>query len=473
MPNSFLGENFLLDSHPALILYHEYAAGMPIFDYHSHLPVEQITTDRRFENITQLWLYGDHYKWRAMRACGVGEELVSGKPIPADDYERFEAWAEVVPQTIGNPLYHWTHMELKRYFGITKPLSKKTAREIYDTCSQILETPEMSARSIIRKSNVKVLCTTDDPVDDLTGHLQMRKENWGTRVFPTWRPDRAFHAGDARNFNIWVDDLQRSAHTDIRTYDDFVSALQERHDHFHDAGCRLSDYGLERPYVFDFTERALTAAFARVRAGKDLVGDELEIYRSGILHRLLCMDAESDWTQQLHFAARRNNNSRKFISLGPDSGYDSIGDFEIGEGLVRLLDRLEYGGKLGRTIIYTLNPRDNDMIASVIEAFMDGKTPGKIQFGSAWWFNDHKAGIERQLETLASIALLSRFIGMLTDSRSFLSYPRHEYFRRILCNLLGRWIERGELPEDYEFLGNVVQDICYRNAVNYFRLTLD
>jgi glucuronate isomerase len=468
----FMDSDFLLDSEPAVRLYHDFAADMPIYDYHSHLPADQIAEDSRFENITQIWLYGDHYKWRAMRACGVGESLVSGRPERGGDYERFEAWTKVVPQTICNPLYHWSHMELRRYFGIEKLLSPKTAREIYDACAEKLKSPDMSVRSIIRRSDVRVICTTDDPTDKLTAHEKMGKESWGVKVYPTWRPDKALSAGDAKLFNQWVDKLESASDTSIANYGDFLLALRKRHDCFHKVGCRLSDYGIERPYSMDCAEREAAEAFAKARGGTPLEGGELEKYRSGVLFALLSMDAESDWTQQLHLAARRDNSSHNFAVMGPDTGYDSIGNFPVGADLVRLFDRLEAEGRLARTIVYTLNPADNDMLASIAGSFMDGRTPGKTQFGAAWWFNDQKNGMERHMESLAGIGLLSRFVGMLTDSRSFLSYPRHEYFRRILCNFLGGRMERGELPGDFSLVGGVVRDICYNNAARYFRLQL-
>jgi len=468
----FMNSDFLLESEPAKRLYHDFAADMPIFDYHSHLPIDQIVEDSRFENITQLWLYGDHYKWRAMRACGIDESLVSGKPTAAGDYERFKAWAKVVPQTIGNPLYHWSHLELRRYFGVDTLISPQTSREIYDACAEKLKEPDMCVRSIIRESNVKVVCTTDDPTDDLTGHAKLAGESWGVNVYPTWRPDKALFAENAERFNAWTDKLEAASGICIANLGDFRRALAARHEHFHKTGCRLSDYGIERPYAADYTEREAADAFAKVRGGTSLEGDELDKYRSCVLFELLSMDATSGWTQQLHFAARRNNSSRSFAIMGPDTGYDSIGDFPLGANLVRLLDHLEEEDRLTRTVVYTLNPTDNDMLASVIGSFMDGRTPGKMQFGTAWWFNDQKNGMERQMESLAGIGLISRFVGMLTDSRSFLSYPRHEYFRRILCNMLGGQMERGELPGDFDLVGGVVRDICFNNAAAYFGLKL-
>lgn len=464
-----MDDDFLLPCLAAQRLYHDYARDMPIFDYHSHLPIQQIVDDARFNNLTQVWLYGDHYKWRAMRACGIPEHLCSGIPEAGDDYDRFAAWASVVPQTLGNPLYHWSHLELRRYFGLTQLLSPATAREIYDAGADMLAKPEFSVRSIIRRSQVKVICTTDDPVDDLALHAKLTQEDWGARVYPAWRPDRALAANDPTLFNTWVSRLEGITDGKITRYRDLVDALWARHQFFHTTGCRLSDYGIERPYAAPYTDVQVETAFRKARGGEPLSGDDLERYRSAILFDLLKMDADQGWTQQLHFGAKRNNNTRAFKLRGPDTGYDSIGDFPIGETLVALLDRLESAGKLARTIIYVLNPRDNDMIASIIGSYQGGE-PGKMQFGTAWWHNDHKEGMQRQMSALASIGLLARFVGMLTDSRSFLSYPRHEYFRRLLCAKLGTEMEQGELPMDFALLGNMVQDICYRNAERYFSL---
>jgi glucuronate isomerase len=469
---AFMDDNFLLPNPASEKLYHEYAEHMPIIDYHSHLPVKQVENDSRFENITQLWLYGDHYKWRAMRTCGISEEMVSGIPNAAGDYERFEAWASVVPQTIGNPLYHWSHLELRRYFGVDDLLSPATARKIYDLCSEELKRPEFSVRSIIKRSNVLIICTTDDPTDDLASHEALAGEKWGVRVYPAWRPDKALAADDAGAFNAWLSKLESASGSSVTGYDGLLEALAARHEFFHSRGCRLSDYGIERPYAAPYSVAAVAAAFKKVRAGQPLAGDELEQYRSSLLYELLKMDASSGWTQQIHFGAKRNTNSRAFKLRGPDTGYDSIGQFPILDGLVALLDRLESEDSLARTIIYILNPSDNDMIASAAGSFMDGRTPGKIQFGTAWWHNDHKDGMNRHLSALSSIGILSRFVGMLTDSRSFMSYPRHEYFRRILCAKLGSEMESGELPGDFELVGGVVRDICFNNAVNYFGMEL-
>jgi glucuronate isomerase len=468
MQHPFITDNFLLNSPSAERLYHDYARDMPICDYHSHLPVKQILDDAGFDNLTQVWLYGDHYKWRAMRACGFPESLVSGVPDKADDYARFEAWAATVPQALGNPLFHWTHLELKRFFGIDAILSPATAREIYDECARKLKTPEFTARSLIKRSNVASLCTTDDPNDDLLGHSALAAKDWGVSVFPAWRPDPALAADNHDTFNQWVENLEVSANRTIRSYEDFRAALWDRHQFFHRHGCRLSDYGIERPYAAPYTPDQIEAAFVKARSGFSLEGLELERYRSAVLYDLLCMDAEQDWTQQLHFGAKRNNNSRMFALQGPNTGYDCMGEFPVCDALVALLDRLDRAGKLTRTIIYVLNPRDDDMIASIIGSFQDGTTPGKMQFGTAWWHNDHKTGMLKQMNALANMGLLSRFVGMVTDSRSFLSYPRHEYFRRLLCRKLGVEMDAGEIPMDFDLVGNMVRDICYTNAVNYF-----
>jgi len=469
---AFMDENFLLPNKSAETLYHEYAEGMPIFDYHSHLPVGQVLRDKQFNNITQVWLYGDHYKWRAMRACGVSEEFVSGIPYAAGDFERFQAWANVLPQTVGNPVYHWSHLELKRYFGIEKLISSDTAREIYDVCSELLVKPDFSVRSIIERSNVSLICTTDDPVDGLEQHMALAGEDWNVAVYPAWRPDRALAANDEAALNGWIEKLEAACGKSISTYDEFLSALWQRHQFFNDCGCRLSDYGIEKPYAAPYTQEQVEAAFKKVRGGTPLEGEDLERYRSSLLYELLKMDAEQDWTQQLHFAAKRNNSSRSFRLRGPDTGYDCIGQFPLVDDIVALFDRLESEGKLARTIIYSLNPNDNDAIASVIGSYMDGKTPGKMQLGTAWWHNDHKDGMMRQMSALANIGLLSRFVGMLTDSRSFLSYPRHEYFRRLLCAKLGAEMEAGELPRDFGHIGGIVRDICFNNAAKYFEMPL-
>jgi glucuronate isomerase len=463
----FLSENFLLQTETAQTLYHEFARDMPILDYHCHLPVEDIASDRNFDNLTQIWLNGDHYKWRAMRANGIAERFITGD---ATDYEKFETWAATVPKTIRNPLYLWTHLELKRCFGISdKVLNPDTAREIYDTCTEMLQTEEFRARNILRQMNVKLLCTTDDPVDDLSHHLELgRDQSFEIKVLPAFRPDKAMAVETPEAFNQWVNQLADAADVHIDDYESFLEAILKRHDFFHQRGCRLSDHGLEHFYTEAFSGKDIARIFINVRNGQTLAQREVLQFKSAILLELAKMDADKNWVQQYHFSALRNVNTRAMKVLGPDTGYDTMGDAEIAGPLAKFLDILDREYKLAKTIFYNLNPGDNDLVAAMIGNFQDGTVPGKMQIGSAWWFNDQKHGIERQLDALSNSGLLSRFVGMLTDSRSFLSYPRHEYFRRILCNLLGNDVENGELPGDMELIGNMVKDICYNNAVNYF-----
>lgn len=467
MAKQFLDKDFLLESMPACTLYHEYAAPMPIFDYHCHIPPSDILNDRQFDNLTEIWLGGDHYKWRVMRACGVDERFITGD-APAE--EKFEAWARVVPRIVRNPLYQWTHLELQRVFGVDELLTPETAREIYSHCTALLGKKEFSARSIIRKFRVEALCTTDDPSSTLEEHRKIRDSGFETIVAPAFRPDRALEGHLPERFNPWLDRLAELAEVKIDSFGRFIECLWKRHQFFHDNGCRLSDYGIETCYASDWNSEEVEGSFSLLRRGRALSGEALLRYRSAVLYELLSMDASQGWTQQLHLGAMRNNNSRMLARLGPDTGYDAMGDFEQGRNLSRLLDRLERTGKLGKTIVYSLNPRDNDMIPSILGCFQDGTVPGKMQMGSAWWFTDTKDGMTRQIEALSAVGVLSRFVGMLTDSRSLLSYPRHEYFRRILCNIIGGDVERGELPEDYSLLGGMVRDICYNNAKEYFDL---
>jgi glucuronate isomerase len=464
---AFLAEDFLLQTQTAQTLYHRYAEGMPIYDYHCHLPVHDIAENKKFENLTQIWLHGDHYKWRAMRASGVNEKFITGN---GSDFEKFQAWAATVPKTLYNPLYHWTHLELKRYFGIEgKLLDANTAKEIYDTCSEMLQSDAFSTQRILQKMNVRTVCTTDDPADSLKYHQQLKEnQNFPVHVLPAFRPDNTMALESTERFNDWVDQLAAAADTEIINYETYMEALHQRHDFFHKTGCRLSDHGIEQPYAHDYTETQIRRIFGKIRSGKTLEKTEIRQFKSAMLTELAIMDDEKGWVQQFHLGALRNTNTRAMRQLGPDSGYDTIGDFEIARPLVRFLDRLENQGKLTKTILYVVNPRDNELIAAMIGNFQDGSIPGKIQFGSAWWFNDQKDGMEHQIKALANMGLLSRFVGMLTDSRSFLSYPRHEYFRRVLCNLLGKDMENGELPDDLELIGRMIEDICYNNAVSYF-----
>jgi glucuronate isomerase len=463
----FLTEDFLLQTQTARALYHDFAENMPIFDYHCHLPVEEIAADRTFENLTDIWLRGDHYKWRAMRANGIAERLITGD---ASDFEKFQAWAATVPKTLRNPLYHWTHLELKRYFGVSgKLLNPETAEEIYTGCSARLREGDFSTRRILERMNVKVVCTTDDPTDTLEHHLRLKADRtFPVKVLPAFRPDKALGVESPKDFNKWVDRLEASAGLAIKSFDSFLEAIRRRHDFFHQAGCRLSDHGIEHPFAVDYTAKDVNNAFEKARQGKKPTPAEALKYKSAVMLELARMDAEKGWTQQFHFGALRNINSKAMATLGPDTGYDTIGDFEMARALARFLDGLEREGRLAKTILYVMNSRDNEVVATAIGCFQDGSLPGKMQLGSAWWFNDQKDGIERQINTLSNMGLLSRFVGMLTDSRSFLSYPRHEYFRRVLCNLLGNDVENGELPDDMELLGGMVKDICFRNASAYF-----
>lgn len=468
----FLSEDFLLRTQTARTLYHDFAEKMPIFDYHCHLPVSEIAADKNFENLTQIWLKGDHYKWRAMRANGVEERLITGQ---GSDFEKFRAWAATVPKTLLNPLFHWTHLELKRCFGISgKLLGPETAQEIYDTCSEMLQSASFSSRSILQRMNVKAVCTTDDPVDELKEHLHLKEEwTFPVKVRPAFRPDKALGVESLKDFNHWVDQLEAAADLPIANYDSFLEAIQKRHDFFHQVGCRISDHGLEQPYAEDYTLKDIHRIFDKARQGERLRRPEILKYKSAVLLELAKMDAQKGWTQQFHLGALRNTNSRAMSTLGPDTGYDTIGDFEMAASLAKFLDALDQENKLAKTILYVINPRDNELIASMINNFQDGSVPGKMQFGPAWWFNDQKDGIERQIKALANLGLLSLFVGMITDSRSFLSYPRHEYFRRVLCNLLGNDVERGELPNDMALIGNMVKDICFDNAVRYFGIDVE
>ncbi len=462
---NFLDENFLLHSEAARRLYHEYAKEMPVIDYHCHLPPNLIAADHQFENLTQAWLYGDHYKWRAMRTNGVDESYCTGD---RPDWEKFQKWAETVPYTLRNPLYHWTHLELQRYFGVSETVNGHTAKKIYDTCSAQLKTKEFSVRNLLRKMNVRAICTTDDPVDTLEFHAQLKQEGFEIPILPAFRPDNAMNVDDPAKFNGYIKKLETVSNVAISNFNDYLFALENRHDFFASMGCTVSDHGLEEIYVEEFTGWEVEAIFNKVRAGKELNDTERRKFKSAMLVHFAEWDWAKGWVQQFHLGALRNNNSRMLQKLGPDTGWDSIGDFSQGRALGRFLDRLDKEDKLARTIIYNLNPADNELVASMAGNFNDGSVAGKIQFGSAWWFLDQKDGMIRQINALSNMGLLSRFVGMLTDSRSFLSYPRHEYFRRLLCNLFGEEITNGELPNDLEWIGKVVRDICYYNARQYF-----
>ncbi len=461
----FLSKNFLLETEPAQKLYHDYAEEMPIIDYHCHLPVEQIANDINFENLTQAWLYGDHYKWRAMRANGVDESYCTGDK---SDWEKFEKWAETVPYTLRNPLYQWTHLELKRYFDEDETLNPSTAKKIYDKCSKKLRTKEYSVRNLLRKMNVKVVCTTDDPTDSLEYHQKIKEDGFEIKILPAFRPDKAMSVDDSAEFKAYVNKLATVSGIDISTFDSYLDALKQRHDFFAANGCSVSDHGLEYFYAEDYSNEEINFIFDRIYAGSELTYGEKLKFKSAILYVLAMWDHEKGWVQQYHIGAFRNNNIRAKMTIGPDTGWDSIGDFPQGDSMVKFLARLDLNNELAKTIIYNLNPSDNELVATMMGNFNDGTIPGKMQFGSAWWFLDQKDGMTKQINTLSNMGLLSRFVGMLTDSRSFLSYPRHEYFRRILCNLFGEEIEKGELPDEIKWTGKIIQDICFNNAKKYF-----
>jgi glucuronate isomerase len=462
---TFLEDNFLLQNKTAEILYHDYAKDLPIIDYHCHLPPDEIAEDKKFANLTKIWLDGDHYKWRAMRANGINENFITGA---ASDKEKFLKWAETVPYTMRNPLYHWTHLELRRYFGVNEILNPDTADTVYEKITEMLGTDSYSVRNLMLKMNVEVVCTTDDPIDSLEHHRKISDDNFAVKVLPTWRPDKAMAVENPKAYNEYLDKLAVVSGIDIKTYKDLLYALKVRQDYFESLGCRISDHGIETIYAEDFTEQEIESAFTSIRRGISMSPLEILKFKSALLIRFAEMDHEKGWTQQFHIGALRNNNTRKFKELGPDKGYDSIGDFEVGKAMSKFLDTLERKSQLTKTILYNLNPRDNELLATMAGNFNDGIIPGKIQFGSGWWFLDQKDGMEKQMNALSSLGLLSRFVGMLTDSRSFLSYPRHEYFRRILCNLYGQDVENGELPNDIPWIGKTVQNICYFNARDYF-----
>ncbi|MBK0379397.1 glucuronate isomerase [Mucilaginibacter segetis] len=463
--NTFLNDDFLLHTPTAKRLYHDYAAKMPIIDYHCHLPPNEIADDINFENLTAVWLNGDHYKWRAMRANGVNESYITGGK---SDKEKFDQWAATVPYTLRNPLYHWTHLELQRYFNIHDRLSAATASDIYAHCNTMLQQKQNSVRGLITARNVETICTTDDPLDNLEHHQKIKKDGFGTKVLPAFRPDKAMQADDVIALNTYIQRLEEISDSTISRFEEYLSALKKRHNYFAANGCCVSDHGLEHMYAEDYTDIEINAIFSKIRSEQMLSSMEIAKFKSAMLYTFAVWDHEKGWVQQYHIGALRNNSSRGLRQAGPDTGRDSIGDFLQGISLSRFLDKLDKEDRLTKTIIYNLNPSDNELIATMAGNFNDGSIAGKIQFGSAWWFLDQKDGMTKQLNTLSNMGLLSRLVGMLTDSRSFLSFPRHEYFRRILCNLFGDDIENGELPNDLEWTGKIIQDICYYNAKSYF-----
>jgi len=467
----FIGKDFMLQTRTARKLYHEHAENMPIIDYHCHLVPQQIAENIQFRDITQLWLvdghYGDHYKWRAMRANGVSEDYLTGGKYSA--WETFRKWAETVPYTMRNPLYHWTHLELSRVFGIDKLLGPDTAREIFEECNAKLATEEFRGQALIRKFGVEVVCTTDDPADDLRYHKMIMENPFGTKVIPAWRPDKAMAIEDPKAYKAYLAELGKAADKEIDSYTDLLEALKKRHDFFASMGCKLSDHGIETFYAEDYTQLEVEAIFKMVLLGKRPSEKELNKFRSAFLHDMAVMDAEAGWAQQFHVGAIRNNNSKMFKLVGPDTGFDAIHDLPTAAAGHRFFDRLASEDKLAKTILYCLNPKDNEVMMTMAYTFNDGTFPGKMQFGSGWWFLDQEDGMRKQMNALSTLGLLSRFVGMLTDSRSFISYPRHEYFRRILCDVIGKDVEEGKLPEsELAAIGKMVEDICYNNAKNYF-----
>ncbi len=464
----FLDDNFLLYNKPAEYLYHEYAEKLPIIDFHNHLPPDEIASNKQFDNITQIWLTGDHYKMRAMRANGVNESFITGD---SPDYEKFLKWAETVPFTLKNPLYHWTHLELKRYFGIEKLLSPVTAKKIYEETSALLRTEKFRVKNLLSDKNIEVICTTDDPADDLIFHTKILSQNYPFHVLPAWRPDKVMAVENSVNFNVYIERLSKAADINISRFQDLLIALNKRQEFFRTMGCKLSDHGLSTFFTEKYTEGEINTIFNKIRSGKELDNLEISKYKSAILIHLAEMNHYFGWVQQFHLGALRNNNTRMFNLVGPDKGFDSIGDFPVAQSMSSFFDSLDSKGKLTKTIVYNLNTADTEIIITMLGNFYDGILPGKMQYGSAWWFHDQKDGIERQINSLSNYGMLGRFVGMLTDSRSFLSFPRHEYFRRILCNLIGTDVENGELPNDMEWLGKIVQGICYKNAKEYFNFS--
>ena len=463
----FIHEDFLLSTRTARRLFHKYAEAEPIFDYHCHLSPHDLANNRQFKNLFEIWLEGDHYKWRAMRSNGVAEKFCTGDAAP---FAKFQAWAATVPNTLRNPLYHWTHLELKRYFGISELLDESSAPRIWKQANALLASPEFTTQGIAQRFRVTTICTTDDPVDDLKSHEKLAAANLKTRVLPAFRPDKALTVHQAVGFNKWVDQLAAAADVDIHNFNAFLDALRQRHQFFHDHGSRLSDHGLNHCFADFCTDAAAGKIFAKARSGKMVSPDEHRQFASFMMLFFGRLDAEKGWVKQLHVGALRNNNTRLMKAVGPDTGFDSISDYPQCQTLAAYLDRLDQENALPKTILYNLNPADNYAFATMIGNFQDGTIPGKVQLGSGWWFLDQKEGMEWQLNALSNLGLLSRFVGMITDSRSFMSYPRHEYFRRTLCNLIGRDVENGEIPNDESLIGPMIRNICYTNAESYFAL---
>ena len=464
---AFIHEDFLLQTPTARRLYHQFAEPEPILDYHNHLSPREIAENRQFRNVAEIWLEGDHYKWRALRANGVAEEFCTGT---AEPFAKFRAWAATVPATLGNPLYHWTHLELKRYFGIDELLNESTAERIWNRANEQLATPALTTQGILKKFGVKALCTTDDPTDDLRHHQALAKSNFEVKIYPAFRPDKALAVHEPKQFIEWVSKLQQASNVEIVSLANFLAALEARHKFFHEQGCRLSDHGLSQCSAEFCSEKAAAQIFSKARAGETASPLEHAQFIAFLMVFFGRLDSQRGWVKQLHLGALRNTNARLLQQLGPDTGFDSIGDFPQAALLCAYLDRLDRENALPKTVIYNVNPADNYAFAAMIGNFQDGTIPGKVQWGSAWWFLDQKEGMQWQMSTLANLGLLSRFIGMVTDSRSFMSFPRHEYFRRALCDLLGRQVENGELPDDDALVGGMIRNICYRNASSYLGL---
>ncbi|MEO2062816.1 MAG: glucuronate isomerase [Christiangramia sp.] len=461
---SFIKEDFLLESNFAAALYEKHAKNLPIIDFHCHLPVEDIAEDRQFQTITEIWINGDHYKWRAMRALGIAEEYITGN---RSDAEKFQKWAETIPYTMRNPLYHWTHLELELYFGITDLLNGRNAGKIFQQCNDLLATPAFSARNLLKKMKVEVVCTSDDPVDDLRFHEQLKNEHFEVKILPTFRPDVLLNI-DQPGFLDYLQKLAKISGVEIKNFASLLRAIQQRVDFFHEMGCRLSDHGLDYAPSEEFTEAQLDEILQKSLENTAVSEEEAKCYRSALMYYLGKMYAEKNWVMQLHLGPIRNNSTRLKEKLGANAGVDSIGDFQQAKSLSGYLDKLDRENRLPKTILYNVNPADNEVMATMTGNFMGDTPKGKIQHGAAWWFLDQKNGIERQLDAISNMGLLSCFVGMLTDSRSLLSYPRHEYFRRVLCNLFGRDVVNSELPEDMEWIGKIVEDVCYYNAKEYF-----
>ncbi|MDR2589167.1 MAG: glucuronate isomerase [Spirochaetales bacterium] len=469
--SGFMSEDFLLSTETARELFHSHAKDMPIIDYHCHLPPQEVAENKNFKNLTDIWLKGDHYKWRAMRACGVDENFITGK---AGDEEKFLAWARTVPRLVGNPLFSWTHLELKRFFGMSGVFDSASAGALWKKANELLAGEGFAPRAIMEKFKVKMVCTTDDPADDLKWHRELAaKPGVKTKMLPAFRPDRAMAVENVVSYREYLELLGKAAGGEIRSYAGLIEALDKRHAYFHENGSRLTDHALLVPYADFVSAGELEGFFAKVLAGKALTHEEVSALKTGVLFEVARMNSRRGWTMQFHIGALRDTNSRMFSALGPNTGYDAIHDAPIAAPLARFFDRLEASRELPRTILYSLNQNDNEVLAALAGSFQDGTVPGKMQLGSGWWYNDQKDGMELQLKTLANMGVLSLFVGMLTDSRSFMSYPRHEYFRRILCNVIALWVEAGEAPRDMKLLGGMVEDICYNNAKNYFGMAVE